>query len=172
VDHDAANLALLAIRVVLGCVMFAHGWRHLKSLRSGPGMANWFESLGLHPGPLHAHVVTYVELAAGPLLVLGLITPLAMAAVVGVCLVAIATHHRKNGFFTINPGEGYEYVLTLTVVALAMGALGPGEWSLDDALDIVVDGWDGLALDAALGIGGTLVFLVLFYRPRREASTE
>ncbi|MGH9025279.1 MAG: DoxX family protein [Acidimicrobiia bacterium] len=169
-DADAINLSLFGIRVMLGVVMFAHGWKHLKSLRSGPGMANWFESLGLHPGPLHAQIVTYVELAAGVALIVGLLTPVAMAAVVGVCLVAVATHHRTHGFFTTNPGEGYEYVVTLTVVALAMGALGPGEWSLDDAFDIVIDGGDGLLVDVIVGIGGTALFLLLFYRPSRATT--
>ena len=43
-------------------MVFMHGWRHLKSIRSGPGMANWFESLGLKPGPFHAQLVTVTEL--------------------------------------------------------------------------------------------------------------
>lgn len=169
-DADAVNLALLAIRVVLGVVMFAHGWKHLKALRSGPGMANWFESLGLRPGPLQAFLVTYSELGAAVILVLGLFNPLGMAAVVAICAVAFAIHHRPHGFFTTNPGEGYEYVLTLMVVGLAMGALGPGEWSLDHAFDIVVDGWDGLLLDAILGLGGTALFLLLFWRPSRQTA--
>ena len=33
-------------------MVFMHGWRHLKAIRSGPGMANWFESLGLKPNPI------------------------------------------------------------------------------------------------------------------------
>jgi putative oxidoreductase len=170
VDADAVNLALLAIRVMLGVVMFAHGWKHLKALRSGPGMANWFESLGLRPGPLQAFLVTYSELGAAVILILGLFNPIGMAAVVSICLVAFCIHHRPHGFFTTNPGEGYEYVITLTVVALAMGALGPGEWSLDDAFDIVIDGWDGLLVDAILGIGGTAAFLLLFWRPSRKTA--
>jgi putative oxidoreductase len=156
--------------VILGVVMFAHGWKHLKALRSGPGMANWFESLGLRPGTLQAFLVTYTELGAALILILGLLNPLGMAAVAAICLVAFAIHHRPHGFFTTNPGEGYEYVLTLIVVALAMGALGPGEWSLDDAFDIVIDGWDGLLVDAIVGLGGTALFLLLFWRPSRATT--
>ena len=55
-DADVINLALLVIRVWLGGMIFAHGWRHLQSVRSGPGMANWFESLGLKPGAVCAGV--------------------------------------------------------------------------------------------------------------------
>ena len=51
---DAANFAVLLARVWVGIMIFAHGWRHVKAVRSGPGMANWFESLGLKPGRFHA----------------------------------------------------------------------------------------------------------------------
>ena len=56
--EDAANFALLLARVWVGAVMFVHGWRHVKALQSGPGMANWLESLGLRNGPLQAVDVT------------------------------------------------------------------------------------------------------------------
>ena len=59
---------------------------------------------------------------------------LGAAGVVGVMVVALITNHLKNGFFIFRPGEGYEYVLTLTVVSIALGTLGPGEWS-DAELD-------------------------------------
>jgi uncharacterized membrane protein YphA (DoxX/SURF4 family) len=34
-DADAVNLALLALRVAAGVVMFAHGWNHLARTREG-----------------------------------------------------------------------------------------------------------------------------------------
>jgi putative oxidoreductase len=171
-DTDAVNLALLALRVAAGAVMFAHGWNHLARMREGPGVSNWFESLGLHPGPAHAWLVTVTELAAGPLLVFGLLTPLGAAAVTGVAAVAWVTNHRNAGFFVFKrPTEGWEYVMVLTVLGLALGALGPGEWSLDDALDFSwVDGWSGFAVTAIAGLGGALALLVLFWRPPRQES--
>ena len=71
------DFALLLARAWLGVMIFAHGWRHVGALRSGPGMANWFESLGLRPGWIHAWTVTLTELAAGVALVAGLLTPVA-----------------------------------------------------------------------------------------------
>jgi putative oxidoreductase len=60
--------------------------------------------------------------------------------------------------------------MTLTVVALAIGAVGPGSWSLDDALGFdELAGADGLALTAALGIGGAAALLLGFWR--RPAPT-
>jgi putative oxidoreductase len=124
----------------------------------------------MRPGRLHAWLASGTEIAAGVLLVLGLLTPLAAAGVVGVLVVAWITNHRGNGFFIFRPGEGWEYVMTLTVVALAVGAVGPGSWSLDDALGFdELAGADGLALTAALGIGGAAALLLGFWR--RPAPT-
>ena len=81
----------------------------------------------MKPGVLHAWLASLTELGAGTMLVLGLLTPLAAAGVVGVMLVALITNHIKNGFFIFRPGEGYEYVLTLCMVGLAIGALGAGQ---------------------------------------------
>jgi len=64
-DIHYTDFALLLARLWLGGMIFAHGWRHVRAVRSGPGMANWFESLGLKPGPLHAWNVTLTEVAAG-----------------------------------------------------------------------------------------------------------
>ena len=164
-DADAVDLALLALRCVVGAVMLAHGVNHVIGGGRIAGTARWFESLGMRPGRLHAWLASGTEIGAGVLLVLGLLTPLAAAGVVGVMVVAWITNHLGNGFFIFRPGEGWEYVMTLTVVALAIGALGPGSWSLDDALDLVdLAGGEGLALTAVLGIGGAAALLGAFWR--------
>jgi len=164
-DADAVDLALLALRCVVGAVMLAHGVNHVVGGGRIAGTARWFESLGMRPGRLHAWLASGTEIGAGVLLVLGLLTPLAAAGVVGVMVVAWITNHLGNGFFIFRPGEGWEYVMTLTVVALAIGALGPGSWSLDDALDLEdLAGREGLALTAVLGIGGAAALLAAFWR--------
>jgi len=172
-DVDALNLALAIARVWVGIVMFAHGWRHLHSVRSGPGMANWFESLGLRNGPLQAWNVTLTELIVGPLLVVGFLTPLAYAGAASIGLVALVTNHWKNGFFIFNKGEGWEYVGTLAVLSIALGALGPGEWSLDDAFSLSFPFEPGTALliSAGVGILGTAAFLAVFWRPPKPAES-
>ena len=85
---DSLDFALLLARVWIAFMVFMHGWRHLKAIRSGPGMANWFESLGLKPGWLHAQMVTGTELALPVLLVLGFLTPLAYGGVCALMVVA------------------------------------------------------------------------------------
>ncbi|MFA5884466.1 MAG: DoxX family protein [Acidimicrobiia bacterium] len=164
---DGYNLALLIARLWLGGIFLAHGYRHLKAIRSGPGMANWFESLGLRNGKLQAMNVTYLELAAGAALVVGLLTPLAYGGAASIVLVALVTNHKKNGFWSFLPGEGWEYTGTLTAVCIAFGGLGPGKWSLDDAfgLNFPFKPDTALAIAAAIGILGTAVFLAIFWRP-------
>jgi putative oxidoreductase len=170
-NADATNAALLIARATLGAMLFAHGWRHVAAVRSGPGMANWFENLGLRPGGLHAWNVTISELVVGAMLVVGVLTPLGYGGLAAILLVALITNHRKNGFFIDSPGQGWEYVGVTAAVAVALGALGPGAWSLDDAvgIDFPFEPDTALIVSAALAILGTAAFLAAFWRPRETA---
>ena len=167
---DAANFALLLARAWVGIMIFAHGWRHVKAIRSGPGMANWFESLGLKPGALHAWAVTLTEVTIPFALVAGFLTPLDYGGVCALMLVAFMTNHRQNGFFLSSAKEGYEYVVSIAVLSITLGTLGPGKWSLDHAFDIAFpfDPKKALIVTAAFGIGGAALFLLAFWRPPKK----
>ena len=165
-DADAIDFALLLLRCALGGVMLAHGINHIIGGGKIAGTGRWFESLGMRPGWFHAWLASLTEVGAGAMLVLGLLTPLACAGVLGVMLVALVTNHWKNGFFIFRPGEGYEYVLTLIVVSLCLALLGSGKWSVDDALETTdLAGWSGLWIAVLAGGGGTAVLLAVFWRP-------
>jgi putative oxidoreductase len=82
-------------------------------------------------------------------------------------VVAWITAHRTNGFFIFKPGQGWEYVMIVTFVAIVLGTLGPGEWSLDHALDLDWNGWSGMLTVLLAGIGGALVLLAAAWRPER-----
>ncbi len=172
-DIDVANFALALARVWLGIMIFVHGWRHLAATRSGPGIANWFEGLGLKSGQFHAWNVTLTELVVGVVLVLGFLTPVSYGALASLMLVAAITNHRKNGFFINSQPQGWEYVVTVAVLSVALGALGPGAWSLDHAFGFSFPFENGTALliSALVAIGGTAVFLAAFWRPPRDATT-
>ena len=172
--ENAFNFAVLLARVWVGIVMFVHGWRHIKALQSGPGMANWLESLGLRNGPLQAQLLTWSEVAVGPVLAVGLLTPAAYGAVASLMLVALITNHHDKGFFiTARPTEGWEYVGTLAVLSLVLGTVGPGRWSLDRALDLSFpfEADKALLVAAIVGIGGTLLYLGTFWRPPSRTSS-
>jgi putative oxidoreductase len=171
IETDAVNLALLIMRVTLGGIMLAHGINHIIGGGKIAGTAGWFQSLGMKPGILHAWLASLTEIGAGVLLLAGLLTPLAAAGVIGVMVVALITNHITNGFFIFKPGEGWEYVGSLTAFAFAMALLGPGEWSLDEAADLTdLAGWSGLLIAAVAGVGGALVLLAIFWRPERSAD--
>ena len=168
-DVDAVNLALLVFRLALAGVFLAHGLNHIYGGGKIAGTARWFESLGMKPGPLHAWMASLMEVVAGGLLVLGLLTPFAGAAVIGIMLVAWITNHRGNGFFIFRPGEGWEYVMTLTVCGLLVATIGPGEWSVDDQVDALRDLWGmtGFWIAVVLGGGGAAGLLGAFWRPAK-----
>ena len=167
-DADAINLGLLVLRCGLGAVMFAHGYNHVFGGGKIAGTGRWFASMGMRNGRLQAWLASVTELAAGVSLVLGFLTPLGAAGVIGVMVVAFAINHRGNGFFIFRPGEGWEYVMTLALVAIAVGAIGPGDWSLDDAIGIHDDlmGWPGLLIAVIAGGGGAALLLLVAWRPQ------
>ena len=74
-------VAVLAFRVIFGVVFALHGWGKIKG--GLDGTAGWFDSIGMKPGALHARAAAGTEIGTGVLLVLGLLTPLAAAGVVG-----------------------------------------------------------------------------------------
>jgi putative oxidoreductase len=174
----AFDLALLLFRVAIGAVFLAHGINHIFGGGKIAGTGRWFESLGVRPGWVHAWVASITEIGAGALLVLGLLTSLCGAGVVGVMLVAWITNHRKNGFFIFRPGEGWEYVMVLTVAGLVLSILGPGQWSIDHAIDLSsLWGWTGLWIALIGGVGGCAALLLTCWRPEsvstsKQASTE
>ncbi|HEU0088710.1 MAG TPA: DoxX family protein [Pseudonocardiaceae bacterium] len=161
------DTAALLLRIVVGLTMAAHGYNHLWGGAGLAGTARWFASVGLRPPKLHAVLSGAGELAAGAALVIGLLTPLAAAFVVGSMVVAAATVHRKNGFFIFR--DGYEYVLLISVVCAVIGLLGPGTASLDHLLGIagLLDGTLGLATTAGLGVLGAAALLAATWRPPR-----
>ena len=167
----AVDFALLVLRLALGVVFLAHGFNHAFGGGKIAGTARWFESLGMRPGWLHAWTASLTEIGAGLLMVLGLLTPVAAAGVVGTMAVAWVTNHAKNGFFIFRPGEGYEYVMTLTLSAVSLGGLGAGRWSLDGLLGwFQPAGWIGLAIAAGAGAGCAITLLAACWRPARPAQ--
>jgi putative oxidoreductase len=170
--EHSVDLALLVLRVTVGGVFLAHGINHVFGGGKIAGTGRWFESLGMKPGPLHAWTASLTEIGAGAMLVLGLLTSVAAGGVVGVMLVAWITNHAKNGFFIFRPGEGYEYVMTLTLVGVVIAILGPGDWSLDHAIGLQshIFGWTGLWIALGAGAGGALALLAGFWRPERKPA--
>lgn len=148
----------------MALTMLAHGWNHIWGSGRIAGTARWFSSIGMRGPRFQAWLASITEIGSGALLMAGLATPFAAAAVIGTMTVALVANHLRNGFFIFRPGEGYEYVLVLLFVAFAIAALGPGTISLDSELGTIVRGWGGIAIGAGGVVTGAAV-LIGFWRP-------
>ncbi len=157
------EVVLVVFRVIFGFVFALHGWGKVKN--GIGGTAGWFDSIGMKPGRLHAIAAASTEIGTGVLMMLGFLTSLAAAGMVGVMVVAGWTVHRHNGFMIVKDGWEYTFMVGLTAVLLA--GLGPGGLSVDATLDIAdeLNGWVGLAVAVGLGVIAGVTQIVVFYRP-------
>ncbi|MER7765128.1 DoxX family protein [Streptomyces sp. NPDC097619] len=132
--HDAG---LLLLRVAVGLVMVGHGAQKLFGWFGGGGVSGtgaFFSSSGYPAGEFLAVVAGLSETLGGIGLALGLLTPLAAAAVAGTMVNALAV--TWSGSFFAGKG-GVEYELLLVAVAAALALTGPGRYALDRFLPVV-----------------------------------
>jgi putative oxidoreductase len=126
------DLGLLIIRLVIGVLFIGHGAQKLFGWFGGYGLkgtGGWFDSIGMKPGVTMALLAGLTELFGGILFALGLLTPLAGIMIAGTMLMAIIKVHAPNGLWST--ANGYEYNLTLLVVAIGMALIGHGQYALD-----------------------------------------
>src|SRR5262249_21206510 len=90
-----------------------------------------FDRIGFTPGIFWGTLVGCTELIGGTLLVLGLFTRFAAAAVVIFIIMGVEFTSGKGVFWT--PG-GSEYALLIGCFALVFLVRGGGAWSLDRAI--------------------------------------
>ncbi|MBY8863577.1 DoxX family protein [Nocardia sp. CA2R105] len=166
----ALDAGALLLRLIAGLTMAAHGYQKFFSGGRIPGTARWFDSIGMRPGRFHAVVAASSEIAAGLMLTLGLLTPIAGAGFVGLMLVAAWTVHRANGFFSVN--SGWEYNLALAVIGISVSTTGPGDWSLDRVLGLSdpLSGLTGFLISAVGGLVAGAALLMIFFRPTPAES--
>lgn len=162
-ESDWLDVALLVLRLWAGIVMLAHGVNHARSL---DGTGRWFARVGFRQPRLHALLSAGAEIAIGLALVAGLLTAVAAAGLAATMAVAFWTIHRFVGFFVFRrPDEGYEYVATLALLALALAVVGPGSISVDAVIGWAddLDGVTGLIVYVA-GFGAAAAQLAVFWR--------
>ncbi|MEU0372277.1 DoxX family protein [Streptomyces sp. NPDC006283] len=132
----AYDVGLLLLRVVLGLAMAAHGAQKLFGWFGGPGLTTtgeFFSASGYPAGHVMAVVAALSETLGGLGLAVGLVTPLAAAAVVGVMINAIA-FKWGGGFF--GP-EGIECELLIVAAAASLALTGPGRLAVDHFLPVL-----------------------------------
>ncbi|MEU2257950.1 DoxX family protein [Nocardia xishanensis] len=129
-DAVASDIGLLILRVVFGGLLAAHGAQKLFGWFSGYGWdatTAMFENMGYNPGKLFGTLAGLTEIVGGLMLVLGVLTPLAAAIVLGTMLNAINA--------TWGPGlfgqGGWEMPLLFGAVAATLAFTGSGKFSVD-----------------------------------------
>jgi putative oxidoreductase len=172
VEGDLVEIGLLLIRVVIGALFVGHGLQKLRGWFQGPGIAGttgMFGSLGYRKPRLMAVGGGLTETVAGALLILGFLTPLAAAGIIGVMINAIWTVHRENGLW-VSEG-GYEYNLVIIAAVTGLAITGPGLWAVDPAAGLPLAGpvWGLFSLVVGL-LAGAAVLTGL--RVPEPAATE
>jgi putative oxidoreductase len=121
------DIALFALRLVVGLLFIGHGSQKLFGWFGGYGIkgtGGWLESIGVKPGAFFATVAGLSELVGGMLLVLGFALPVAALLLGSAMLVAIVKVTGANGLWIT--GNGYEYNLVLLVLVVTLAFTGAG----------------------------------------------
>jgi len=121
-------IGLLILRVTVGAAFMFHGWFKISA-----GATSWMGPEAPVPGALQA-AAAFSEFGGGLLLLLGLLAPLAGAALTFVMVAAIGMAHLPAGHPFVNPdpaGHSWELAAVYLAVSLLVLLAGPGQFSLD-----------------------------------------
>lgn len=125
------SAGLLSLRIVVGVTFLVHG---LDKLGDVSGTEQLFASLAIPAPGLMAPFVAVTETVGGLLLIAGLATRLAGAALTVDMVVALATAHDGLKFFVAEGGVELEALLAGASLALVLA--GAGRFSADTALEL------------------------------------
>lgn len=136
--HAGLDLGLLVLRVAVGGSLLLNGL-YKFGMFGGPGIEAWPEILTSQGFTSQTEILSWVlaltEVGAGGALILGLLTPLAAAGVLGVTLSATYMHKDIGYFPMIVEGgaqfPGYAHPLLIGAGALALLLTGPGRIAMD-----------------------------------------
>jgi putative oxidoreductase len=135
-----APLAYALLRVAVGLALVPHGLRNTFGFfpntgvraRSIAALAAQLDASGYRPGRFWAPAISITQLAAGPLVALGLFTRPAAAAVLVFLLVANVERWHVGKYFWNQ--LGLEYTLMWTIATFYVLIMGGGFYSLDHLL--------------------------------------
>ena len=122
------DVCITISRILVGIVLIAHGWQKYDSWTID-GTAKSFDSMGVPWPDATAQIATYFELAAGVLLILGLLVRVVGPLLFIQMAFAFGFAHWGKGVFVAD--GGWELVGVLSAAGLALAASGSGRFSLD-----------------------------------------
>lgn len=157
---SGADAAFLVLRVVMGALFIGHGTGKLLGWFGQSGLAGtttFFHNAGYDPAQPLAIFDGIAETAAGVLLLVGFLVPLAAAGLMG-DMANASLYKSPHGFWIT--GNGFEYEFFMIFALLALVIAGAGAYSIDRK------GWYGgpvgrtviAIIVAAIG-GGVFAFM-------------
>jgi putative oxidoreductase len=164
--NGGTDIGLLLLRFAVGGTFFAHGMQKVFGMWGGPGVAGFarnLEGFGYQQATTLAWAGGIAELVAGAFVVLGLVTPLAAAALLAIKINAVLV--KMGAGFFIASAAGADAVELDVVLGLAAAALvftGPGRVALDNgrAWHRRPLSWGVLSLVVGVA-AGVLVYMLL-----------
>ncbi|WSZ45282.1 DoxX family protein [Streptomyces sp. NBC_00190] len=157
-----SDIGLPVLRVVLGVIMFIPGTQKLFGWFDGLGIKStgmFFSKAGYPAGETMAAIAGLTETLGGLGVILGLLTPLAAAGIVGIMINAICV--KWTGAVLGLTGVEFEALIIAAAVTLALA--GPGRFALDHFLPVLRD-YRPVYGVLALALGIVLAALVLLLR--------
>ncbi|MFE5806024.1 DoxX family membrane protein [Streptomyces sp. NPDC056491] len=158
VTHDTG---LLLLRLVVGLSMAGHGTMKLFGWFGGPGLTatgKGFTMAGYPAGDAMAVIAGLSETLGGLALALGLLTPLAGAALTGIFINVLDV----RGLSAYFPPKGVELEVVLFAAVVALTLTGPGRFAADHYLPVLRESRPRYSLLALLAgvVAGFIVVLV------------
>jgi putative oxidoreductase len=134
-----SDIALVATRTVLTWIFVYYGAGKLFGAFNGPGIHRtsiyFADTAHLHPGGFFAVLGGVIEFGGALCVGLGLATRLAGLALLGDQIMAMITVTWTNGINSLTTRAGYEFNMTLAVLALIVVIFGAGRLSVDAVIE-------------------------------------
>ena len=165
-------IALLILRLVVGLTVAAHGAQKVFGWWGGSGIPGWagaLKRMRVRPAMPWAIASAASELLGGLGVAVGVLTPLAVFAIVATQLVAIALVHLPHGFWSTK--GGYEFNLSILAAMIAVAIAGPGSISIDSLVGVKFPEPVTFIVLAILTIGGVAAALVT-RTPEQAAASK
>ncbi len=115
------------VRIFIGYILFMHGYG--KLMAGVAGVTGMMAKDGLGPADAFAYAAMFLETIGVICVAIGLFTRFFAAAIAIELGIAFLVVHMPKGFGV--GGGGYEYVLLLGIVMLAIAIRGGGPYSVD-----------------------------------------
>lgn len=125
------DLASLVLRLGIGIMFFAHGLQIALAKFNGPGVqgfAKMLSGMGFAPPLVWSYLAGYSTLIGGLCLITGFATRIATIPLFIFMFVAIVKVHLSKGFFLVNGGYEYPFVILCALIAIMF--LGTGKYGI------------------------------------------